>query len=71
MNIERLTPTHAEAYRTLMLEAYARCPDAFTSSVEERAAMPTAWWAARLADEPQAAEIVLGAFDASRLAGVA
>jgi ribosomal protein S18 acetylase RimI-like enzyme len=71
MNIERLTPAHADAYRALMLDAHARCPDAFTSSVDERAALPLAWWEKRLAEDPQAPEFVLGAFAAGRLAGVA
>jgi N-acetylglutamate synthase-like GNAT family acetyltransferase len=33
MIIERLRPLHAESYRLLMLEAYERHPEAFTSSV--------------------------------------
>ena len=50
MNVQRLSPQHAPAYRALMLEAYAAHPDAFTSTVGERAALPIAWWEARLAD---------------------
>ena len=72
-------PGDAPAYRALMLEAYARHPDAFTSSVAERTALPLAWWEARLADGPDTAERVLGAFVAvepaegvaAALAGVA
>ena len=40
MWIERLDASHALAYRALMLEAYDRHPQAFTSSVRERAVMP-------------------------------
>ncbi|WP_317204856.1 GNAT family N-acetyltransferase [Janthinobacterium sp.] len=69
--IRRLTPQHAQAYRALMLEAYALHPDAFTSSVAERAGLPLAWWQARLDTAPQAAAQVFGVFDAAGLAGVA
>jgi GNAT superfamily N-acetyltransferase len=70
MMIERLLPSHAGEYRTLMLEAYAAHPDAFTSSVAERAALPLAWWEARLSAEALAKEVVLGAFQDGELAGV-
>ena len=39
-SVVRLAPGHAAGYRALMLGAYARHPDAFTSSAEERAALP-------------------------------
>lgn len=71
MPIQRLQPQHAAAYRQLMLEAYALQPDAFTSSVAERAALPLAWWEARLSTDPQTSEIVVGAFMDGQLAGVA
>lgn len=67
----RLTPSDAPAYRALMLEAYALHPDAFTSSVAERAALPLAWWQARLDEAPLARELVLGAWSGAELAGVA
>jgi RimJ/RimL family protein N-acetyltransferase len=63
MTVRRLLPSDAAAYRALMLEAYARHPDAFTSSAEERAALPLAWWQARLDPSAQATQIVFGAFD--------
>lgn len=73
--LRRLLPTDAPAYRALMLDAYARHPDAFTSSAAERAALPLAWWEARLAPGPDARECVIGAFvhdgTAEALAGVA
>lgn len=53
-----------------MLEAYTAHPDAFTSSAAERAALPPAWWEARLSAEPAPKELVLGAFQAGELAGV-
>lgn len=71
MTVRRLVPENAIAYRQLMLEAYERHPDAFTSSVSERAALPISWWERRLSDIPGAPEIVLGIFDAQRIAGVA
>lgn len=69
MAIQRLTPAHALAYRALMLEAYARHPAAFTSSAEERATLPTAWWESRLSEAPDAGERVFGALEDDALAG--
>ena len=57
----------AQAYRALMLEAYGAYPQAFTSSVAERAAMPLSWWEKRL-DNPL--DRLLGAFDGQTLAGI-
>ena len=71
MIIERLRPDHACAYRALMLEAYARDPDAFTASVEERGPLPLSWWEARICEDPSARELVIGGFEGERLAGVA
>jgi ribosomal protein S18 acetylase RimI-like enzyme len=68
--IRRLGVADVAAYRDVMLEAYERHPDAFTSSVAERGALPMAWWQARLDASPAAAAVVLGAFEAQRLAGV-
>ncbi|AXI63238.1 GNAT family N-acetyltransferase [Pseudomonas kribbensis] len=67
MWIERLDASHALAYRELMLEAYDRHPQAFTSSVRERAVMPLSWWESRLTSKLDA---VFGAFEAGRLAGI-
>jgi ribosomal protein S18 acetylase RimI-like enzyme len=67
MWIERLDASHALAYRELMLEAYDRHPQAFTSSVRERAALPLSWWESRLGGKM---ELVFGAFEAGRLAGI-
>lgn len=71
MNVRRLSPQHAPAYRELMLEAYAAHPDAFTSSAAERSALPIAWWEARLADGPTPGEVVFGVIEGSSLQGVA
>ncbi len=54
-----------------MLEAYERHPDAFTSSVAERAAQPLAWWEARLNEHPQASDVVFGELAGGSLNGVA
>lgn len=69
--VRRLVPADAPVYRALMQGAYARHPDAFTSSAAERAALPLSWWQARLDPSPDAKEVVLGAFDHDRLAGAA
>ena len=71
MSLRRLVPSDASVHRALMLEAYAGHPDAFTSSASERAALPLAWWAARLSEEERADELVLGAFRDEQLAGAA
>jgi GNAT superfamily N-acetyltransferase len=71
MNPIRLTPQHAAAYRSLMLEAYERHPDAFTSSVQERTARPLSWWEARLSEAAAPGEIVFGSFVDGELVGVA
>lgn len=67
MQIQRLTPDDVEQYRALMLEAYERHPQAFTSSVREREKLPLAWWAARLDGE---LDVLLGAFCEGRLLGI-
>ena len=69
--IRRLVTSDAHDYRSMMLEAYERHPDAFTSSVAERASLPMSWWEQRLKDDPKANDLVLGAFQGARLAGVA
>ena len=71
MTIRRLLPQHAAAYRELMLEAYAAHPEAFTSSVAERAALPLSWWETRLSDAAFPAEAVFGASEGGILSGVA
>lgn len=71
MPARRLLPADAAQYRALMLEGYGLHPDAFTSSVEERAALPLSWWEARLAGGPASLELVFGATHDARLAGAA
>ena len=70
MVIERLPTARAAEYRALMLEAYAAHPEAFTSTVAERAGLPLAWWEARLSAESAAKEVVLGAPQDGAIAGV-
>ncbi|MBY8931376.1 MULTISPECIES: GNAT family N-acetyltransferase [Pseudomonas] len=67
MMIRPLDADDAQAYRALMLEAYDTYPQAFTSSVAERAAMPLSWWEKRL-DSPL--DRLLGAFEGDQLAGI-
>jgi ribosomal protein S18 acetylase RimI-like enzyme len=71
MLVRRLIPSDAATYRAMMLEGYERHPDAFTSSVAERSVLPIAWWEGRLKDDASADEMVFGAFQGGRLAGVA
>lgn len=65
----RLGPRHAAEYRALMLQAYARHPDAFTSSVAEREALPLSWWEGRLSTAPDAKDVVFGASHGGVLVG--
>ncbi|MFO2463680.1 GNAT family N-acetyltransferase [Pseudomonas sp. 15FMM2] len=67
MIIRTLKARDAEAYRALMLEAYGAYPQAFTSSVTERAAMPLDWWEKRL-ESPL--DHLLGAYVGDELAGI-
>lgn len=69
-SIERLQPRHAAAYRALMLEGYTLHPEAFTSSTDERAALPLSWWEARLDDKDDALEVVLAITDQQTILGV-
>jgi ribosomal protein S18 acetylase RimI-like enzyme len=69
--LRRLVPADAPEYRELMLQAYAQHPDAFTSSAEERAALPLSWWQARLSAAPDAHDLVVGAWDDEMLVGAA
>ncbi|MCI1009242.1 GNAT family N-acetyltransferase [Pseudomonas oryzihabitans] len=71
MKIQRLGPEHAQTYRQLMLEAYAVHPDAFTSSPQEREALPLSWWESRLSADAQTKELVWAAMDGAALLGVA
>ena len=67
MWIERLEARHALAYRALMLEAYDLHPQAFTSTVRERAVMPLGWWESRLTGKLDA---MFGAFEEDGLVGI-
>jgi ribosomal protein S18 acetylase RimI-like enzyme len=49
MLIRTLQAEDAQRYRELMLEAYERAADAFTSTAQERSLESTAWWADRIA----------------------
>ena len=70
-NVRRLQPGDASAYRALMLEAYERHPDAFTSSTAERAVLPLSWWEDRVSVDPSSSSWVFGAFVNRVLAGAA
>ena len=68
MHVLPLTAVDVASYRELMLHAYAAAPDAFTSTPEERAAEPDAWWLRRIAD-PSGLAVSFGAFHDGRLVG--
>jgi RimJ/RimL family protein N-acetyltransferase len=68
LEIRRLAPEDAEAYRALRLRGLAENPAAFTSSRDEEARRPLADTLARL--QPDGAESVWGAFAGGTLAGV-
>jgi ribosomal protein S18 acetylase RimI-like enzyme len=61
VRVARLTAADVAPYRDLMLHGYAQSPDAFTSTAEERAAEPDAWWLDRIAD-PAGLHCAVGAF---------
>ena len=67
MAIELLNPSHARAYRQLMLEAYAQHPEAFVSSITRRETMPLSWWQSQLDDE---LSTLYGVFVEGQLVGV-
>ena len=68
MHIAPLTTSDAPQYRELMLEAYVRAADAFTSTAEERQAEPMSWWANRIA-APLGLTKSFGAFHEHLLVG--
>jgi len=68
MNVALLTAQDAKRYRALMLQAYEQVADAFTSSVEERAAEPESWWVERICG-PEKDKAAFGAFVDGELVG--
>ncbi|MFO1413792.1 MAG: GNAT family protein [Burkholderiales bacterium] len=69
MSVRRLTPADAHYYRALMLDAYRHHPESFTSTFDERAALPYSWWESRLSVALDAREVVLGAYAGDALVG--
>jgi len=68
MNVALLQTCDATKYRSLMLEAYERAADAFTSTAEERSSEPESFWVRRIAD-PGGLSVAFGAFDGTDLVG--
>ena len=68
MQIARLTPADAMAYKGLMLHAYEHAADSFTSTPQERALQPDSWWVNRIHD-PAGLSVVWGAFTEAGLVG--
>ncbi len=71
VEIRRLGPPDAAAYRALMLDSYAADPDAFTATVDEREPLPLSWWRARVSDAASPPEVVFSAVADDRLVGAA
>jgi ribosomal protein S18 acetylase RimI-like enzyme len=68
MHVTPLAEQHVAAYRELMLEAYERATDAFTTTVEERRAEPLSWWARRVGSAGGLTQ-ALGAWQGDELVG--
>ncbi|MEZ6195763.1 MAG: GNAT family N-acetyltransferase [Planctomycetota bacterium] len=68
MLIRRLERHDAEAYRALMLAAYALEPEAFTATVEERRSVPLDFWEARI-ESPDGDRAAFGLFASGELMG--
>jgi ribosomal protein S18 acetylase RimI-like enzyme len=66
IQIRKLLPSDARSYREIRLEALAKSPEAFGSSVESEAAHALSWFEDRLASSE-----VFGAFRDDDLLGVA
>jgi GNAT superfamily N-acetyltransferase len=69
VEMRRLVPSDAAAYRALMLDAYRLHPDAFTASVEERSGFPLSWWQSRIEEDADAIDVVFGAWIDGQLVG--
>src|SRR6185312_8004619 len=69
MNIRRLSPSDATAFRALRLAALLDTPDAFVASHEEEKDRPLDFFESRLVERPGHA--VFGAFVGDALAAVA
>lgn len=66
VRIALLSASDAPQYKRLMLHAYEHATDAFTSTLDERAAQPEGWWVERIAD-PKGLGIAFGAFKKGEL----
>jgi ribosomal protein S18 acetylase RimI-like enzyme len=63
-----LSASDAPQYKAVMLHAYEHAANAFTSTPEERAKEPDAWWVKRIAD-PDEMTISFGAKQGADLVG--
>lgn len=68
MRVSTLSAADVVAYRALMLEAYERVPDAFTTTASEREAEPESWWVKRIGSADGLATS-FGAWEADALVG--
>lgn len=70
VEIRKLAPADAAAWRALRLEALQKHPTAFAESFEEAAQRDVAWFRDRM-PAPDAVNAIFGVFDHGRLAGCA
>ncbi len=68
MTVAVLTAADAAPYKALMLHAYEHAADAFTSTPQERAKEPDAWWMQRLS-HPEGLTVAFGYFEGGSLVG--
>jgi GNAT superfamily N-acetyltransferase len=68
MTVAILAASDAASYKALMLHAYEHAADAFTSTPQERANEPDAWWIKRLS-HPEGLTVAFGYFEGSSLVG--
>jgi len=68
MHVTLLDASHVAAYRELMLEAYEKAPDAFTTTAAERKAEPDSWWVKRIGSASGSATS-FGAWNGQHLIG--
>ncbi len=68
VQIAVLSSADVPRYKALMLHAYEHAADAFTSTADERAREPDAWWAKRIA-AADGLTMAFGALDGGSLVG--
>ena len=70
VEIRRLVPSDAPVYREIALKSLRLHPEAFTSTPEERGALPLTWWEGRLQPDDENPGRIFGAFEDGELVGM-